>query len=246
MSYEISTINRGTASEFIMERKYLKNVTPATIAWYEASFKSFQGCENRPDYVKRIAELRERGVSAISVNTWLRAVNAYLNWKGADFKLPKLKEEQKILATLKPEMVSVLLWMSTSSLGLNLRRAHLVALTILDTGVRAQEVLSLMREDCDLENMILKVKGKGGKYRVIPFSVELRKHIFRLISNKSGNFIYGTKHNTRVSVRNLERDFKALRKKLGITGVRFSPHILRHSFAVQYLRNGGNLEYLRR
>ncbi len=38
----------------------------------------------------------------------------------------------------------------------------------------------------------------------------------------------------------------ALGGKCGITGVRFSPHTLGHSFAVNYLRNGGNLKYLRR
>jgi site-specific recombinase XerD len=34
--------------------------------------------------------------------------------------------------------------------------------------------------------------------------------------------------------------------RAGIKGVRCSPHTLRHSFAVHYLRAGGNLEYLRR
>ena len=63
---------RGTASEFILERKYLKNVTPKTLAWYGDSFKAFADCESPGDYVKRIGEMRDRGVAAVSVNTYLR------------------------------------------------------------------------------------------------------------------------------------------------------------------------------
>lgn len=56
----------------------------------------------------------------------------------------------------------------------------------------------------------------------------------------------GTKNNMVVTVRNFERDMNALGQKCGITGVRFSPYTLRPSFAVNYLRDGGNLEYVRR
>jgi hypothetical protein len=38
-----ATALRGTASEFMTERRYLKNVTPKTLAWYEQSFKAFEG-----------------------------------------------------------------------------------------------------------------------------------------------------------------------------------------------------------
>ena len=56
--------------------------------------------------------------------------------------------------------------------------------------------------------------------------------------------MFGTRNKTQVTVRNFERELKAVGAKLGITGVRFSPHTLRHTFAVSYLRNGGNLFYL--
>ena len=49
-----------------------------------------------------------------------------------------------------------------------------------------------------------------------------------------------------MTVRNAQRDLKALCERAGITGVRCSPHTLRHTLAVTYLRKGGNLEYLRR
>ena len=107
---ESKAANRGTVSEFIQERRYLKNVTPKTLAWYQDSFKAFNGAlESEPDIKRRIVELRSRGVSAISVNSWLRCINAYLNWTSAGIKIPRLKEEQKILATLTPEQMNRLL-----------------------------------------------------------------------------------------------------------------------------------------
>jgi site-specific recombinase XerD len=152
-----------------MERKYLKNVTSKTLAWYADSFKAFTGCESRSDYVKRIGELRERGVSSISVNTWLRCINAFLNWKGANFKLPKLKEEQKILATLSTDGIMSLIHFKPR--GVNLVRAHLVALVILDCGLRISEALSLRKEDINLEELSILVVGKGGKHRLVPFII---------------------------------------------------------------------------
>ena len=100
--------------QFITERRYLKNVTAKTIVWYQHSFRAFRGAlDDRGAIVARIAELRQRGVSAISVNTYLRCVNAYLRWLHVEHKhellrLPRLKEEQKVLATFSPQQVEAL------------------------------------------------------------------------------------------------------------------------------------------
>ena len=66
--------------EFITERTYLKGVSPATVQWYRSSFKAFEGAlGSKQAIVERIGTLRERN-STISVNTYLRCINAYFRW----------------------------------------------------------------------------------------------------------------------------------------------------------------------
>jgi integrase/recombinase XerD len=237
---------------FVQERVYLKGISPATVRYYKNVHSAFQTILPEPTQaglVECIKTLRERGVKASSINTWLRGLKAYQLWRkeqGCEvFKVQFLKTETKVLATLSEGDISRLVkWSVPKPSSCNLRRAHLVALTILDCGFRASEVLGLSKEDCDFDNLIFKVLGKGSKHRLVPFSVELRKALFRYVQNRAGRILFGTKNNTKLSVRNLERDFSQLGQKLGITGVRFSPHTLRHTFAVGYLRKGGNLFYL--
>ena len=70
-----------TPEQFTLERKYLKNVTLQTLTWYGNSFKAFEGAlSSKASVNTRIAELRERGLNPISINTYLRCINAYFRW----------------------------------------------------------------------------------------------------------------------------------------------------------------------
>ena len=231
--------------EFLTERNYLKNVTAKTLAYYRCAFHSWER-HSQGDWKTWIVNLRRSGLSAISINTYICAMNAYWKWAGAGLKVEYLKEEQKILATLTPEQMKRLIAFKPK--GANQTRAHTVAMLILDGGYRISEALGLLYEHCDFDNLVMKVRGKGNKHRLIPLSSEMRKALYRYAIKLSGpgRLLFGTRNNTTVTVRNFERDFKQIGEKLGITGVRFSPHTLRHTFAVSYLRAGGNLFYLSR
>jgi site-specific recombinase XerD len=233
--------------KFLQEKKYLDNVSPKTIILYESCFKAFKDAVDTEEQIKqRIMALRDRGVSPVTVNTYLRHIKCFYLWQGKPWKLPWLKEEKKILSTFSPAQVAALIhW---KPVGRNNTRVRVAALTALDTGLRVGELLGLTRLDVDFENLVLRVKGKGNKHRLVPMSIELRKLLFRHFTtlDQKHVLIFRTRGGGKLSQRNLLRDFKVSCKKLGIAGVRCSFHTLRHTFAVSYLRAGGNLFYLSR
>jgi site-specific recombinase XerD len=239
--------------QFIKEREYFKGVSPKTLAWYHDSFKAFEGAmESKAAIGLRIGELRNRGVRPVSINTYLRCMKAYFRWAQQEghiteeIKIGYLKAEQKVLATLSPEQIQR--FIAATAKGRNQIRCHTVVCLILDTGLRISEALRLTREDLDFDNLTIHVLGKGGKHRIVPMSFELRKLLFRFVTRQNPplRFPFGTRNNSRMTVRNFQRDLAAFGQRLGISGVRLSPHTLRHTFAVSYLRAGGNLYYLQR
>jgi site-specific recombinase XerD len=230
---------------FIQERKYLGNVSVKTLMWYKDSFRAFEGAFETEEQIKqRIVEIRQRGVRAVSVNTYLRCIRAYWEWQGKQWTIPRLKEEQKILTVFNAEQIARIVKCKPE--GQNEVRVWTMAMTAMDSGLRIQELIYLTRADVDFENLVMKVRGKGNKQRLVPMSIELRKHLFRFLSRHRHSSVFATKTGVPIMVRNAQRDFKVLCERLGIAGVRTSFHTLRHTFAVNYLKAGGNLYYLQR
>jgi site-specific recombinase XerD len=192
----------------------------------------------------------QKGVRAISVNSYLTCIRAYANWLHAEGylpekpKVPLLKCEQKVIGTFSPEQVQKMVAFRPK--GTNQTRVHVAACLMLDTGLRLAETLGLTLADADFDNLVVKVTGKGNKQRLVPISNEMRRGLYRHSLKVRGPLLFGTRTGTRVTNRNFQRDFKLLCNRLGIVGLRCSPHTLRHTFAVSYLRAGGNLFYLSR
>ena len=232
-----------------------ENVTPATVVWYRASFAALQRFHPSDEYSKQslaafVIALRDGGVKPISCNTYCRAVNAYLRWLHEEgylndlLRIPPLKTENKIVATFSSTQVNTFLRWKPRRFGE--WRLHALIAMLLDSGLRIEETLGITRDQLDLENLLVKVKGKGQKYRVVPISFELRKVLFRWLSRNRFSLLFPTMQGGKLGQRNLLRDLKLLGRKLGITGVRVSFHTFRHTFAVNYLRAGGNIYYLAR
>lgn len=240
---------------FLKEKQFLANVTPKTIRFYKHSWRAFRIVfPDVPDPLTRqhlsefVMQTRGRGVSPASCNVYIRGVNSFLTWLYESEYLPEklkiqqLKEEKKVIQTFsEAQLRAILSWKPS---GFCQTRLHALLATLIDTGIRIDECLTITRDGVDLENLLLTVMGKGQKERIIPISVELRKILFKYLRKHNHRIVFCTYDGAKLSYHNTLRDFKLLAKKLGITGVRVSPHTLRHTFAKNYVRSGGNIFYL--
>jgi site-specific recombinase XerD len=62
-----------------------------------------------------------------------------------------------------------------------------MACLILACGPRIQDVLSLRVQDVDLENLLLKIYGKGRKERMVPISPAARQVLRRWMKGRDAS-----------------------------------------------------------
>ena len=115
------------------------------------------------------------------------------------------------------------------------------------SGLRASEVCSLNLSDVDEETV--RVKGKGGKERVVPIAQSALAHIdhyllyFREGSGKRNEALFVSKAGIRLDRVTIWNRVKYYAKKAEIVKT-ISPHTLRHSFATHLLENGADLRVI--
>jgi integrase/recombinase XerD len=126
-----------------------------------------------------------------------------------------------------------------------LRDAALFEL-LYDCGLRVSELASLRVDGIDLESLLLKVRGKGGKERFVPFGEEALEVLDRYLKESrsatrgTGDYLFPGRsggHLTRQGI------WKIVKRHLRASGIArsVSPHTLRHSFATHLLNNGADL-----
>ena len=122
-------------------------------------------------------------------------------------------------------------------------RDRAIVLLLLDTGIRASELCGLQLRQLDLQNRAVTVFGKGGKERRLPISPQTSKAVWKYLSadRKSATLnmeVFTTSENLPLTRGALLKLLIRLGERAGVSDVH--PHRFRHTFAIQYLRNGGN------
>jgi len=247
--------------QFIKERQYLTNVTPRTIEWYTHSLRWLPSDDpTESDLKDAVLRMREKGLKATGCNSAIRAINSFLHWNtaGTDRKcspacehlrVAQLKEPQLILPTFTAEQIKILVQWKAKNKIFWQRRLHLLVQFLLDTGCRISEALSMRVREIDMDNMLLTLDGKGQKQRIVPFSFELRRAMFRYIADferKPDSLLFATRNETPIGRRVMLRAVKNLCNKLGFGPPARTLHAFRHTFAVNYLRRGGSVFHLQK
>ncbi len=148
-------------------------------------------------------------------------------------KTPKLKESQKEPPRfLTSEEINIFL----GELEKTAPHNRLIAVFILYTGLRLNEVSNLMWDDVDFKNKKVKViNGKGDKYREIPLHPQAKDAIEQFYTNfyfhgqKTGN-VFRTKSGDALAGGKLYQSFRRAGKRAGLSGI-IGVHTLRHTFA---------------
>jgi len=117
------------------------------------------------------------------------------------------------------------------------------------TGLRLSELCALSIDDVDLQRDEFSVRGKGDKVRVV-FLTEAAKHAIKTYLARRKDidaalFVQTgpraqAARDLRLSPRAVQRLMKQAAITAGITR-KVTPHVLRHSFATDLLRNGADL-----
>lgn len=127
------------------------------------------------------------------------------------------------------------------------KRDKLIIEVFYSTGIRRSELIQLKESDVDLEQNLIKVKGKRDKERLVPVTEFLSSEIQRYTVLKRE--LFGTNFNVNLFVTskgNILYDtlvYRVINMYLGAVTQKQkkSPHMLRHSFATHLLNNGADL-----
>ena len=213
-----------------------------------------------------MGELYDRGQARASSARRLAAIRSFVRYLRRERYIDKdlgvlvatPKQERKVPVRLDMREVEQLLTSpdATTPLG---RRDRAILELFYASGLRLSELVGLDLGDVNLSSRLVRVLGKGGKERIVPFNrstaVALRDYLGDredLVSGGPGHErghgrskrgvqpLFVNYRGGRLSTRGVDR---LVRRYVAATSKRdgVSPHALRHSFATHLLERGADL-----
>ena len=204
--------------------------------------------------------VQDKGLSGHTVNCYVWSLRIFFSWLVSEeiiainpfdrVKIPR--PPRKVMPTFSVLQIQQLLDTMDTATAEGYRN-YAIILTLLDTGLRVSELCGLLRSNLRLEDGILKVMGKGNKERLIPIGKEVQRLLWRYINHHrpqpnmpNNDILFLTQDGKPLTKDRLEKIMTRFGRKAGLVGIRCSPHTLRHTAAVSFLRNGGDVFSLQR
>ena len=245
---------------FLVDRK-AQNVSPGTLKFYNTKLGLFADyCESQQ--VKQISQitptmlrefllyLEEHGHNPGGIHACFRSVRTLLNWfeqemepEGWKNPIHKVKAPKVPQEILEPADISDVQRMidtcKTDFLG---RRDKAIFLFLLDTGVRASELLAIRRDEINLiTGQVLIRMGKGRKPRFVYLGQKARKVLRAYVKTRHDEcpYLFTSDNQDKLSYWGLKMMVRRRAKQARVKTPQV--HAFRRWFALNYLRSGGDV-----
>jgi site-specific recombinase XerD len=201
----------------------------------------------REDVEAWIAVLLERWKPSTAHNRY-RGLHAFYRWLEEEEDIPspmaKMKPpavpDQPIPVLSEPQLRT--LFAVCAGKDFEARRDSALLMMLLDAGPRRSELLGMRLDDLNFEYDVVRVIGKGGRERALPFGRKTAMALDRYLRARA-----------RHRLAHLDALWLGLRGPLTISGLRdlldrrgrqagipaLHPHMFRHTFAHEWLHAGG-------
>jgi site-specific recombinase XerD len=189
------------------------------------------------DYASELGRARN-GLAPATIARNLAAVRSFLRFTLGPTRVPDAslgpRRPQRLPEAPKREEIESIVDSLDGDGPLALRNHALVEL-VYSAGLRSAEAVGLDLGDVDFEQEHLRVRGKGGKERVVPLGEEAAHVLARYLREARPELARGANDALFLSQRGRRLDTSTLRRLLP------HPHRLRHSFATHLLEGGADL-----
>lgn len=239
-------------------------------------FREFIGRDTKVGNIKSddirtfLGRLSEEGLSAKSVNNAWIALSSFWSWAEAELgvqhvirnRIARPKYTRPVIEPYSHTDIGALLnacsenakWETRSGRTVKSERHwklrdRAVILVLVDTGVRAQELCDLVLRDYDNKVGRLKIRhGKGNKSRFVFMGETARKALWRYLADrgevKPNDPIFMTRNGTPLDPHSLLHMVLRCADRAGVAHANI--HKFRHTFAINFVRNGGSVLELQR
>lgn len=181
---------------------------------------------NRNTKTKLVLDgLEKRREKSVTARVYITAVIRFLKWLEIDIKPTMPRTKRKEIRALSEEEIEKI------KASVKKGKDKLLIQLLLDTGLRAKELLSIRKSDISIEKRYIIVRNtKNGEERIVFFTEETAKLLKKYIKKIGDN-----ERIFNMTYEALYRKLKRLGKKIGID---LRPHILRHTFATIAIKKG--------